>query len=614
MKKALLLLVLFTTITTAYLGSISKVNAVTEVEDGTQFNVTDSTIPDSAGSSYISDSRLECDVETQDCEVVNTGLMWSLPEQMLEALVKKEIVAIDKETGDVITDAYGNPVTMTKPGAIASAVSLNGHLYENPPASGLTYAQNEWNKIKGTGTVYAAPEDSWIFYPGLGFEILEPIQDYWAVSRNLAYAVMIIIIIVVALMVLFRGSFGGQTQVTIANSIPNIIIALIMITLSYALSGLAIDFITIGVNATQQVLVQNTFSPGYDLWTSESITTHPVDPLNQPIETLLTIAEDLDPDELGVTDEEEKEKKLEEWRNDTEDDPEKIRTVKNQIISVIGRIPTGVSTPYKYDPKIGDAESPVKYHLQPDDQAMSIWSVFGTANIKVQEEDIGIDNIVPETGTVVDALDVILESLNTAGADYLISVLFTLVLAISAFMASIKLFFKLLTKYIILALYPIISPFVMLTIAIPGMGTQQVAQYFKVLFSAALSFVAIYAIFLFMVVLTTDVNFALTFDYSPSLIGLDSERLIGDTSEGAAVSGQLIKNLIAYGLFVSTPIVPDYLDKLLTTPDAYKEVRPSKLFTGSLTSGLAQGNLPIYRFAKRRYEKATEKPRAESNK
>ncbi|MBN1331675.1 hypothetical protein JW978_02190 [Candidatus Dojkabacteria bacterium] len=598
MKKILLVVLLITTVATSFLTFATDAEAVV-VDETSDYTLTESTVPESAAGDYLLDSTTMCDPDTQVCNEEITGIGVKMVELGLKFLVKRKSNVIDSNTGELLLDDNGEPITFYKPGAIQSIVGLNAQLYANPPASGITYAQNEWSKLTTGNTAYAAPEDSWIYYPGLGFEILNPIADYWAVSRNIAYAAMIIIIIIVALMVLFRSSFGGQTQVTIANSIPNIVIALIMITLSYALSGLAIDFITIGTNVTQQVLVQNTWSPGYDLWNATSITTHPIDPLNAPIETLRQVVSDATPDALGLNQEE---------YNGLID--QLVDATDQDKLEILENVPA-FKADLEYNPTLGDANNPVKYHLQPDDDAMSVWGVFGTANIRVNEGSIALDKVVPDNdqtnNTVVNALDRILEAADAAGADKLIGLLFTLVLAIAAFMASIKLFMKLVSKYLVLALYPIVSPFIMLTIAIPGQGMKAVTNYFRTLFAASLTFVAVYAIFLFMIVLTNDLNFGINFGYSPSLIGANTARLVGD---GGAVSGQFIKNLIAFGLFISTPMIPDFLEKAIATPAEFKKEQAKTVFAGSLRSGLASGTQPLYKVAKGRYDAWTDRPKA----
>ena len=67
------------------------------------------------------------------------------------------------------------------------------------------------------------------------------ISDIWSQVRNITYIFFIVIMIVVGFMLMFRSKIGGQTLVTLGNSLPNIVIALIGVTFSFAIAGLIID-------------------------------------------------------------------------------------------------------------------------------------------------------------------------------------------------------------------------------------------------------------------------------------------------------------------------------------------------------------------------------------
>jgi len=414
----------------------------------------------------------------------NTNLVSNLAQGAIDLFVPQDKILLDSE-GNPSKTAGGADIYIRRPGAIGSMLNLEQQMYDNPPASGIVYAQTEWKKITEGHTAYAAtnPQDTWIYYPGLGFNVLNPVQGYWTVSRNIAYLAMIIVMVIVAFLVAFRGNFGGQTQVTIANSIPNIVLALVMISLSYPLSGFAIDIVTIGSNLAQQVLVQNTFSPGYeDVWTAPEI---------------------------------------------------------DRFVTVTSGAPTK-----------SPLQEPQK-HLQPDDTDMSVWHIFATSDINLIEKrgDTSIVTLVPDQGFIGGIIENILKDAAESGIGHLF---FQLVFIIAAFMASLKLFLKLLSKYLTLVLYPFISPFVMLTIAIPGQGTKAIMGYFKTLLAASLSFVAVYTLFLFMIVLGHDSNFEYEVDYVPPLLGYRAD---------STDIGSYVKTLLAFGLFLASPAIPDMVEQ-----------------------------------------------------
>ena len=67
------------------------------------------------------------------------------------------------------------------------------------------------------------------------------IVDLWSFTRNIAYAFYVVIMIVIGFMIMFRNKIGGQVMVTLGNSIPNIVISLILVTFSFAIIGIIID-------------------------------------------------------------------------------------------------------------------------------------------------------------------------------------------------------------------------------------------------------------------------------------------------------------------------------------------------------------------------------------
>ena len=89
---------------------------------------------------------------------------------------------------------------------------------------------------------------------GIGTSTLspQPIIDLWQKMRNLAYIVMVLILVVIGFLVLFRFRLDPRTTLTATMAIPRVTIALILITFSFALSGLFIDLIYVIVNLISQ--------------------------------------------------------------------------------------------------------------------------------------------------------------------------------------------------------------------------------------------------------------------------------------------------------------------------------------------------------------------------
>lgn len=76
---------------------------------------------------------------------------------------------------------------------------------------------------------------------GLGYASLNPVMGLWKLFRNVAYFFFIGLFIVIGFIIMFRQKISGSAAVTAQQALPNIIIALILVSFSYAISGFMID-------------------------------------------------------------------------------------------------------------------------------------------------------------------------------------------------------------------------------------------------------------------------------------------------------------------------------------------------------------------------------------
>ena len=76
---------------------------------------------------------------------------------------------------------------------------------------------------------------------GIGFSGLSVLLPIWKAFRNVAYALLAVILVVIGFMVMFRKKIDPKTVVTVQNAIPRVIVALLLVTFSYAIVGLMID-------------------------------------------------------------------------------------------------------------------------------------------------------------------------------------------------------------------------------------------------------------------------------------------------------------------------------------------------------------------------------------
>ncbi|MGI6484113.1 MAG: hypothetical protein ACOX0R_00605 [Candidatus Dojkabacteria bacterium] len=102
-----------------------------------------------------------------------------------------------------------------------------------PKVDVVAHLAEEWVPgYKQANSVYAS-----------GFDDLERtnIADIWSYTRNIAYVFYVVIMIVIGFMIMFRNKIGGQVMVTLGNSIPKLVLSLLLVTFSFAIIGIIID-------------------------------------------------------------------------------------------------------------------------------------------------------------------------------------------------------------------------------------------------------------------------------------------------------------------------------------------------------------------------------------
>lgn len=127
-----------------------------------------------------------------------------------------------------------------KLGLLGTSDMLIASAYENQPnVNVVAHLQEEWVPgYDASNTALYADDGSVPGYQSLMDSGIAPI---WSQMRNLAYVFFVVIMIVIGFMIMFRSKIGGQTLVGIGNTIPSVIISLILVTFSFAIAGVIID-------------------------------------------------------------------------------------------------------------------------------------------------------------------------------------------------------------------------------------------------------------------------------------------------------------------------------------------------------------------------------------
>jgi hypothetical protein len=115
--------------------------------------------------------------------------------------------------------------------------------YTNPPSSGVYWAYSGLQNAGFIPKTYAAE--------GIGFAAMKPFMSVWKVFRDLSYMLVVLVLIAIGFMIMFRAKLNPQTVISVENSLPKIVVALLLITFSFAIAGFLIDlmYISIGIIA-----------------------------------------------------------------------------------------------------------------------------------------------------------------------------------------------------------------------------------------------------------------------------------------------------------------------------------------------------------------------------
>ena len=124
--------------------------------------------------------------------------------------------------------------------------------YANPPASGVMWAYSGLQNAGFVPKTMAAE--------GIGFAAIKPFANLWKIFRDLSYMLLVIVLIAIGFMIMFRAKINPQTIISVENALPKIVIALILITFSFAIAGFLIDLMYVLIILIISILSKNNVS------------------------------------------------------------------------------------------------------------------------------------------------------------------------------------------------------------------------------------------------------------------------------------------------------------------------------------------------------------------
>ena len=163
-------------------------------------------------------------------------------DQIMMGLTKKMVnyPALEGETNDTsLLNSTGKAI---------------GFLYTNQPSL-INYLAYEGQRLNLIKPAYAATGGGWNWLN------TGPTLTIWTISRNVSYLFFVVIFVAVGFMIMFRSKLNPQTVINIQLALPRIVIALIMVTFSYAICGFIVDVVFLGHGLIQNVFTKQGGDP-----------------------------------------------------------------------------------------------------------------------------------------------------------------------------------------------------------------------------------------------------------------------------------------------------------------------------------------------------------------
>ena len=132
----------------------------------------------------------------------------------------------------LLNDTQGNGTGYnTRGGLLGFASTLEIALKDPIPLNLAYYVNQNVQKIPLLkNTAFAATNT-------YGGPFLESIYRYWTLSRNIAYAFLAMAMMVIGILIITRQKIDAKASVTVQQALPQIVIALILITFSYPIGA-----------------------------------------------------------------------------------------------------------------------------------------------------------------------------------------------------------------------------------------------------------------------------------------------------------------------------------------------------------------------------------------
>ena len=404
-------------------------------------------------------------------------------------------------------------------GLIGSGSKFMAMMYNNQPASGIEYTASLLNDGFGIA------EPAYAQVSGSGAAVISPVQKLWQVFRNISYLFFILIFVAVGVMIMFRQKLNPQTVISVQNALPGLIVALILVTFSFFLSGLIIDLAFLGTQLLGIIFLSQVGGVK-DIGAAAG---HVTQLLN-------------------------------------------TQNVINMFVNIVfnGDLWSQANV-------AGTSFSELIFQRSTNGTVMGILGALATCF-----NPIGLA-VVAGSGPLGAAVGAgVCAGLGWgigSQSGFIVSALMFIILLIGLIQALIRLFFALITSYVIIVITTIFSPLIILFSAVPGNGNV-LGMWWKSLLGNVLVFPAVFGLFLIVA----------------SIIGLGDPWFLNSTVTqfdqalplfGAAPVG-FVQVLLVYGLLMMSSGLPDFVKELVGAKpnQILQQAFKSNMGTGTQAAGV----------------------------
>lgn len=176
----------------------------------------------------------------------NKELQKTKTDKQLMALYRAGVCGL---IGEGCTNNPNDGDRLMKRSLVGMAGSTLAYPFSNPPASGMYWTRVGLENAGFVPKTYAAQ--------GIGFSGLQPLAPLWRLMRDTALLLIVLVVVIIGFLIMFRFKISAQTVVTLENSLPRIVIALILIVFSFPIAGFLIDLMYVVTALAVSLIASN---------------------------------------------------------------------------------------------------------------------------------------------------------------------------------------------------------------------------------------------------------------------------------------------------------------------------------------------------------------------